>query len=159
MLSQATLDSYVGKHIKDICPVGFHSDSENHCAHFVSHVLGYRFGATCRTMHVGTGTPGSIRVHEVFARCVGVGNWAELPVPLFWGLVFITNAGNVRLAQKQMDNVPKKHIGIFYGGPRTIYHYSNSRRQVVTQTPEQFVNHYPSPHNAMFWGGAPSGTT
>jgi hypothetical protein len=155
MLTEAILQGYLGKHIADICTIGYTSDSDNHCAHFVSHVLGFQFGATCRTMRRGTGTPGSIRVHEVFARCLSVGPWDQLPVPLFWGLVFITNARNVTLAKKTMQNVPRKHIGIFYGGMRTIYHYSNSRRQVVSQTPEQFSHHYPAPDNAMFWGSAP----
>ena len=85
MLLETTLQDYLGQHIRDICPIGYANDSDNHCAHFVSHVLGYQFGATCRTMKRGQGTPGSIRVHEVFARCVGVGRWGELPVPLFWG--------------------------------------------------------------------------
>ena len=155
MLLETTLQDYLGQHIRDICPIGYANDSDNHCAHFVSHVLGYQFGATCRTMKRGQGTPGSIRVHEVFARCVDVGRWDALPVPLFWGLVFITNASNVTLGTQTMSNVPRKHIGIFYGGARTIYHYSNSRHQVVSQTPQQFSNHYPAPDNAMFWGGAP----
>ena len=85
MLLETTLQGYLGQHIRDICPIGYANDSDNHCAHFVSHVLGYQFGATCRTMKRGQGTPGSIRVHEVFARCVDVGRWDELPVPLFWG--------------------------------------------------------------------------
>ncbi|MBE0656387.1 MAG: hypothetical protein IH602_01790 [Bryobacteraceae bacterium] len=155
MLAESTLRAYLGKHISTICPIGFADDGDNHCAHFVSHVLGYQFGATCRTMKRGTGTPASIRVHDLFSHCVSVGKWDELPVPLFWGLVFITRASNVNLKSKVMNNVPRKHVGIFYGGMRTIYHYSNSRRQVVSQTPEQFSNHYSSPDNAMFWGAAP----
>jgi len=155
MITEATLQGYLGKHISQICPIGYAADSDNHCAHFVSHVLGYQFGATCRTMKHGTGTPGSIRVHEVFQKCLSVGNWDDLPTPLFWGLVFITNASGVNLKTKVMANVPRKHIGIFHGGMRTIYHYSNSRRQVVSQTPAEFSGHYPAPHNAMFWGSAP----
>lgn len=155
MLTETTLQGFLGKHISNLCPIGYADDSDNHCAHFISHVLGYQYGATCRTMKHGTGTPGSIRVHEVFARCLSVGRWADLPVPLFWGLVFITNATNVNLTAKTMHNVPRKHIGIFYGGPRTIYHYSNSRRQVVSQTPEEFSRHYSAPDNKMFWGSAP----
>jgi hypothetical protein len=155
MITEAALNSYLGKHISAICAIGYADNGDNHCAHFVSHVLGYQFGTTCRTMKNGTGTPGSIRVHELFARCLSVGKWDELPVPLFTGLVFITNAGNVKVANKQMNNVPRKHVGIFWGGMRRIWHYSNSKRQVVSQTPEEFSHHYPSPDNAMFWGSAP----
>lgn len=155
MLSESTLRGYLGKHIRDICPIGYAADTDNHCAHFVSHVLGYQYGATCRTMKNGQGTPASIRVQELFPRCVSVGTWDQLPVPLFWGLVFITRASNVNLNTKTMQNVPRKHVGIFYGGARTIYHYSNSRRQVVCQSPEEFSRHYSAPDNAMFWGAAP----
>lgn len=155
MLAEATLQSCLGKHISVICPIGFADNGDNHCAHFVSHVLGYQFGATCRTMKRGNGTPASIRVQDLFSRCISAGRWAELPVPLFWGLVFITNASNVNLRAKLMSNVPRKHVGIFYGGMRTVYHYSNSRRQVICQTPEEFSKHYSAPDNAMFWGVAP----
>jgi len=154
-LTDAYLKSFLGKHIRDICALGFAADAENHCAHFVSHVLGFQFKTTCRTMVNGSGTPGSIRVQDVFAHCLQVGNWDDCPVPLFWGLVFITNANNVNIGSKQMVNVPRKHVGIFYGGLRSIYHYSNSQRKVVTQTPDEFSTHYASPDNAMFWGSVP----
>ena len=144
----------LGKHIRDVCPLGYAADTDNHCAHFVSHALGFQFSATCRTMVNGPGTPASIRVQDVFAHCLQVGNWADLPTPLFWGLVFIANARNVNLQNKQMVNIPRKHVGIFFGGLRTIYHYSNSGRQVVSQSPAEFSRHYPAPDNAMFWGSA-----
>jgi len=154
-LTETDLRSLLGKHIRDVCPNGYDSDSDNHCAHFVSHVLGYQFGATCRMMQGGTGTPACIRVQEVMPRCLQIGNWDDLPTPLFWGLVFITKASNVNVQKKTIVNVPRKHIGIFIGGGPTIYHYSNKRRQVVSETPEQFSKHYDPPYNAMFWGSAP----
>jgi hypothetical protein len=155
-LTEATLQALLGKHIRQICPLGYASDSDNHCAHFVSHVLGFVYGVTCKTMVAGgTGTPGSIRVQEIFPKCLQVGNFNSIPSPLFWGLVFITNAKNVNLQNKQMVNVPRKHVGIFIGGMRNIYHYSNANRQVMCQTPAQFSTHYPAPDNAMFWGSAP----
>jgi hypothetical protein len=153
--TEQELGAHLGQHIRDICPIGYVNDADNHCAHFVSHVLGYQFGATCRTMKHGAGTPASIRVQDLFPRCVSVGRWDSLPTPLFGGLVFITNATSVNLAQKVMTNVPRKHVGIFIGGLRNIYHYSNSRRRVVRQTPGEFSRHYPAPDNAMFWGAAP----
>ena len=156
-LTETDLKGLLGKHIRDICPFGFAGDAENHCAHFVSHVLGYQFGANCKMMSPrgGSGTPASIRVQEVFARCLQVGNWDGLPTPLFWGLVFITNAHNVNVQTKSMVNVPRKHVGIFYGGSRTIYHYSNSHHKVVSQTPAEFSTHYRAPDNSMYWGSAP----
>jgi len=152
MITRQFLDGYVGQHIRTICQVGFHGDNHNHCAHFVSHVLGFQFGVTCRGMTPGQGTPGSIRVHEIFSRCFDAGTWAELPFPLATGLVFITNAANVNVQNRTMVNVPRKHVGIFFGGSRDIWHYSNAQRRVVRQAPSQFVNHYSAPDNAMFWG-------
>src|SRR4051812_17898932 len=96
-VNEAALNKFLGKHIREICPIGYADDSDNHCAHFVSHVLGYQFGATCRTMARGAGTSASIRVQDVFSHCLQVGNWDDLPTPLFWGLVFITNAHNVNI--------------------------------------------------------------
>jgi len=151
----AELDKYLGMHIREICGVGFDGDNENHCAHFVSHVLGFRFGATCRMMVHGSGTPASIRVQEIFPRCPAVGRWEDLPAGASTGLVFITNERSVNLSTKSMMNVPRKHVGIFSGPRREIWHYSNSRDQVVRQTPAQFSRHYPAPHNVMFWGTLP----
>jgi hypothetical protein len=155
IVNESSLNTLLGKHIRDICTIGYAADSENHCAHFVSHVLGYKFGATCHTMANGKGTPASIRVQDVFSHCLQVGKWDDIPSPLYWGLVFITNASNVNINAKQMVNVPRKHVGIFIGGMRSIYHYSNSQHKVVTQTPAAFSNHYAAPDNAMFWGSAP----
>ncbi len=153
-ITEGTLVAHLGEHISRICAVGYAADSDNHCAHFVSHMLGYRFGATCATMAHGSGTPASIRVQDLFSHCLQAAAWDARPVPLLWGLVFITNASNVHLAQQRMDNVPRKHVGIYFNYGR-IYHYSNSRRQVVSQTPAEFSRHYPAPDNAMFWGSAP----
>jgi hypothetical protein len=52
-----------------------------------------------------------------------------------------------------MANMPRKHVGLYVAG--WIWHYSNSQRQVLRQTPEQFSHHYPSPDNALFYGSLP----
>ncbi len=147
----ADLQKYEGKHIKDICGNAYHNDSDNHCAHFVSHVLGFSFGLTCKGM-TGKGTKGaSLRVHELFAKCPEVGKLADCKAAAC--LVFITKAGNVNLAQKVMSNVPQKHVGVYVDG--TIWHYSNGRRMVVSQTPEAFSKHYPGAGFALFYGVFP----
>jgi hypothetical protein len=153
MVNATQLNALLGQEITQICSVGYTSKDDNHCAHFLSHVLGYQFGTTCRVMASGQGTPACIRVFQLFERCRNVGRWQDKPVPLFIGLVFITNAGNVHLKTKKMDNVPRKHVGIFLGGD--IWHYSNKLDKVVKQTPAEFVNHYPAPDNAMFYGDLP----
>jgi len=153
MITQQQLDAYVGQTIAGICPNGYTSAADNHCAHFVSHALGYTFGVTCQMMAGGRGPAATLRVQEVFPRCPAVGVWSLRPASLQTCLVFITRASNVNLAAKVMANVPRKHIGIFLNG--FIWHYSNSRGQVVRQTPTQFSTHYPSPDNAMFYGSLP----
>lgn len=155
---EADLNTYLEQHISSICPVGFHGNSDNHCAHFISHVLELRYGITCRSMVHGSGAAASIRVQEIFPHCPRVGTWADLPDTVRTGLVFILNANHVDLQNKGMVNVPRKHVGIFCGDQRNIWHYSNSRNKVVRQTPEQFSRHYREPDNAMFWGELPHGS-
>jgi hypothetical protein len=153
MITQAQLTGYLGKSIGEICPNAYASTHDNHCAHFVSHVLGYHFGATCQVMGNGKALGASLRVQDLFVRCRSVGAWSLRPTALKPCLVFITRAGNVNLSAKTMANVPRKHVGIFADG--FIWHYSNSQQKVVRQTPAQFAQHYPSPDNAMFFGALP----
>ena len=153
LANQLILSTYLDKTIADICPNGYANDADNHGAHFVSHAMGYGFGATCLTMRHGKGFGANIRVQEIFTRCPIVGAWAPRPVTMTTCLVFITNASNVNVAAKVMSSVPQKHVGIYISG--LIYHYSNSQHQVVQQTPEQFSHHYAAPDNAMFYGSLP----
>jgi hypothetical protein len=150
-----SLQALLGKHISQFCPRGYSANSDNHCAHFVSHVLGLKVGATCAIMSSKAGAAASIRVHELFSHCTAVGAWSSLSSVAFCGLVFITNASNVNLGMKTMINVPRKHVGIFLGVTPQIWHYSNSKHKVVCQSPGDFSHHYSSPDNAMFWGQLP----
>jgi len=153
MITVPELDAHLGKHIRDICGNAYAGDNDNHCAHFVSHVLGYHFGVTCQTMGNGNVPGATLRVQELFPRCHSVGAWSLRPASLKSCLVFITRASNVNLATRSMANVPRKHVGIFLDG--FIWHYSNSQQRVVKQLPAQFAYHYPSPDNAMFFGTLP----
>ena len=153
MITQHQLTGYLGKSIADICQNGYTSSHDNHCAHFVSHVLGYTFGVTCKMMGTGNGPAATLRVQELFPRCPSVGVWSLRNASLHTCLVFITRASNVNLAGKVMANVPRKQVGIFLGG--AVWHYSNREHKVVKQTPAQFARHYPAPDNAMFYGSLP----
>ena len=153
MTTQLVLNNFLGKPIGQICLNGYANDADNHCAHFVSHAMGYQFGVTCLTMSRGTSPGANIRVQELFPRCPTVGTWGSRPPTLTSCLVFITRATNVDVANKVMNNVPRKHVGIYVSG--LIYHYSNSQHRVVQQTPEQFSHHYSAPDNAMFYGSMP----
>lgn len=151
-----TLDqllNFEGKNIDAICDCAYHNDADNHCAHFVSHALGFGFGFTCKNM-TGKGDKGaSIRVHEIFPRCPQVGKWSDRPTHLATCLAFVTSAKHVNLANKQMANVPKKHIGIYNAG--NIWHYSNTSDKVVKQSPEQFARHYAGADIEVFYGEIP----
>jgi hypothetical protein len=151
----ADMNALLGKTISEICLCEFHGADFNHCAHFVSHVMKYQFGYTCFAQ-TGKGeaeNKANIRVQEVFPQCRTVGRWDAKPATITAGLVFITAASNVDLANKTMVNVPRKHIGIFI--ETTIWHYSNTRDQVVSQTPDQFSHHYSGRDITMFYGEFP----
>ena len=153
MITQQQLGGYVGKGIAEICQNAYTSHADNHCAHFVSHVIGSKFGTTCRMLGNGQGDAATLRAPQLFARCASVGVWSLRPASLTTCLVFMTRASNVNLAGKVMANAPRTHVGVFAGG--FIWHYSNQHHHVVRQTPSQFARHYPAPDNAMFYGSLP----
>ena len=150
------LDSFLGKNIDQICGNGFVAPDINHCAHFVAHALNLDLGHTCRKQMGGHKPGAALRVQELFAECPEVGVWQvranDKPV-----LAFVTAKANVNLGQKQMANVPKKHVGIFSGG--RIFHYSNGTDKVVADTPEdfhrKFKTTYRDPNLGMWFGTLP----
>ena len=104
MITAPLLDSYLGLHIGRICPNGNASDNDNHCAHFVSHVLSLAFGYTC-----GPSRPACMRVHEIFARCRAPEALDACRSHYGTGILFVTGERNVTLATQTMVNVPRKH--------------------------------------------------
>lgn len=152
-LSTSLLCKYEGKNISSICTNGFTGASENHCAHFVSHVLSLTFGYTCQSQTGKDGNAANLRVHEVFARCPAVGKWSDLGT-LTKCLAFTTYSSSVNLGAKTMANRPKKHIGIYCDG--NIWHYSNTQDKVVKQTPEEFAKHYHGDEFVVFYGTFPT---
>lgn len=134
------LDNALGKRIDDLCPNNFHSLSDNHCAHFVSHMVDLTFSFNCKDFKGGSNPGGNIRVQEIFPECPLVGEWDDRPTgddPL---LVFVTKTSNVDVANKTITNVPQKHIGIFMDGK--VYHYSNSNNAVVDWDPDFFLQEF-----------------
>ena len=138
-ITQAVLAAFEGKHISKICSNGYFVNLDNHCAHFVSHVLGFDFGYTCRQITGKGQTGANVRVHEVFGRCPQVGKWAVHSNPGAH-LVFVTRASHVDLNGKRMANVPQKHVGICLNG--RIWHYSNRLHKVLSQEPGQFMEYF-----------------
>jgi hypothetical protein len=153
VLTQILLDSYLGRHISEVCPNGYADDANNHCAHFVNHVLGLSFGVTC---HRQDGA--NLRVHETFDQSPNTRELNETPVSIE-ALIFISAPQNfIRRPDgaASLSNVPRKHIGLFLDG--VVWHYSNSRRQVIKQILAEFIRHYPSQVNALWVGDLPPGS-
>jgi hypothetical protein len=148
------LEDFLDHPIDDICGNGYVDHTSNHCAHFVSHALGFQFGMNCRKLTDGSSRAANIRVHELFSRCGSVGLW---PPPAFEPvLIFVTAADHVDLAHKTMHNVPNKHVGVFTGG--LVYHYSNAKGKVVRQGVAEFQAHFDKAYGkpqGYFYGTPP----
>lgn len=155
MVTLEQLNQRLGQAISQICPNGYDDSAFNHCAHYVSHVLGFNFGYTCLKAVQGTGPAANLRVHELFERCPQVGKWADRPATVHQCLAFVTAAGNVHLSQKKMDNVPKKHVGIFFAGK--IWNYSNTHSEVRAVSPHDFQHTYHGHDISLFYGTMPAG--
>ncbi len=156
MITTAQLDSWLGKGISEICTNGYADNSLNHCAHFVSHALGLRGGYTCRHATGGRNTGASLRVHEIFGQSSGQVEILQCSNDLT-GLIFVSRSTSFRThgGTPVMANVPKKHIGILAAG--FVWHYSNTRDQVVKQTMSSFLGHYPGQVNSLWYAEPPAG--
>lgn len=161
------LTKVLGKHIKDICGIGYHTASDNHCAHFVSHMMEYHSGAvTCANLTWDLKQASkkknlkgvTLRVDDLFKECPEVGEWDNKKATTKTCLAFITKKSAVNVKTKTMNTIPQKHIGIFCNNK--IWHYSNSKNKVVSQTVEEFKKHYGSSANArksyqLYYGNLP----
>jgi len=146
-LTSEGLSAYEGLSIEDICELGFGDcgDTQNHCAHFVGHVLALNHatnvGLTCAQMtHGGRKQPASgacIRVNEVFNRQSQLAEADEKGC-----LVYITMKSNVtgEGEARVMGQQARKHIGIYLDG--NVWHYGNTRDAVKRQTLADFKKHY-----------------
>ncbi|MCX5688293.1 MAG: hypothetical protein NTV94_00620 [Planctomycetota bacterium] len=148
MITAPLLDSYLGLHIDRICPNGNASDNDNHCAHFVSHVLSLAFGYTCGPSH-----PACMRVHEIFARCRAPEALDACRSNYGTGILFVTGERNVTMATQTMVNVPRKHVGIVCGSD--VWHYSNTQHRVVKQVVDSFLYHYKNQQNGLWLAQPP----
>lgn len=153
-VSLASLQSYVGKAISDICVNGFSSPAQNHCAHFVSHAHGIKLGMLCGDMAFNTKKTGaSIRCDEIYNRLVVKGPWGDRPVVSDGLLIFVLSARNVM--GETMVNVPQKHVGIHFGG--SVYNFSNSQYKIVVDASveafhNKFKHSYAGADIALFFG-------
>ncbi|MCK4708210.1 MAG: hypothetical protein KAU21_06290, partial [Gammaproteobacteria bacterium] len=132
------LNSYIGKHISKICPSMIAKiNSQNHCAHFVSHALDiHKPGtASCKTFTLNDKVNDEvknsfIRVNEIFNNCYKRGPWDPPPAEESFLLIFATRESNINSTTTpiSMNEHPVKHIGIYHKGQ--VWHYSNSSRMI-----------------------------
>ena len=147
------LPMYLGKNIKDICTNSYINDAESHCAHFVSHVLGYTFGFRCKGMTgKGSGTGATIRVENIFKNCMAVSEWADRAQGNC--LAFVIDSRHVHLLTKTMVKAGQKHVGIFCN--EKIYNYSNSTEKVVATKADIFKKFYKGDSIKVYYGTFPS---
>lgn len=119
-----SLTEYLGKKIDQLCPFSLGKDSsQNHCAHFVSHVMEYEFAeTTCKNLtdadKLLDGKGAVIRVDDIFNITPMFGRWTDKPLYLTSCLIFATNSGNMEWGdcRRKMKNGQKKHVGIFLDG-------------------------------------------
>lgn len=156
-VSLSDLMAYVGKGIADICPNGFTSSSQNHCAHFVSHALDIQIGMLCGDMEYATRRTGaSIRCDELYNGLTLKGPWDKKPVADDGLLIFVLSARNI--VSGRMLNVPQKHVGIHFGGQ--VFNFSNSQHKVIADPSveafhKKFKGAYAGKDISLFYGVAP----
>ena len=135
-LPRPVLEGYVGQTVDQICDCGFGrpGDEHNHCAHFVSHVMGYTFGAVCTQMVRRTpaneGRGRTIRVNDIFNNCPVRGTWDSKPETLHHCLIFaVHRQGVLATTPVTISSQRRKHVGIYLNG--SCYNYHNNRNEGV----------------------------
>lgn len=149
----AGLSLSLGKNIGQICQFSLGKvNSHNHCAHYVSHMMGYEFqGPTCKNFtwddKQKSEKGASIRVDDIFKKCVTTGLLSDKPAAMTECLIFVTLASNVTKVGPKlvMGNNPRKHIGILSQGK--VWNYSNTNNKVVSDLTESFKSKFTRAYN------------
>jgi len=135
-------------HISKICPFSIaKNNSENHCAHYVSHMMGYELqGPTCKNATWADkqkkARGATIRVNDLFNTSLATGFLSSKPAALTECLIFVTLASNIKTIGNKlvMHTHPKKHVGILSQG--MVWNYSNSHNKVVSDMVSTFQHKF-----------------
>lgn len=138
----------LNKSIDVLCPFSIGKNrSQNHCAHYVSHIMGYEFaGPTCKNFTWADkqkpAKGATIRVDDLFKLSLNVDLLANKPTTLTECLIFVTLDSNVKKISNKlvMGNHPRKHIGILYQG--NVWNYSNTNNRVVSDLLATFITKF-----------------
>ena len=136
--------------IDKLCPFSLGKDNaRNHCAHYVSHIMGYELpGPSCKNFtwadkqKIPIGA--TIRVDDLFKASPQTDFLKNKPAAITECLIFVTLASNmVKVGSKyEMKNQPKKHIGILSQGK--VWNYSNTHNKVVADLLSVFQTKFSS---------------
>lgn len=139
----------IGKTVEEFCgKYGSKGDDDNHCAHYVSHVLGLRIPGAALCSNVGDNTWGyenrrngyCVRVNQIFNSCSNRMFWPEeTPTgKCFW---VATIPGNILTRDPlTIGTHRRKHIGIYMDGQ--VYQYSNTIDKVAVKSVAQLQHLY-----------------
>lgn len=138
------LSESLDKSINSICPFSIgENSSQNHCAHYVSHMMNYQLGGvTCKNFtwddKQKEGEGATLRVDDVFKNSSQTGVLSEKPATITECLIFVTLASNISTVGGKlvMGNHPRKHIGILTEG--NVWNYSNTNNKVVCDSLSAF---------------------
>jgi len=147
LTSPPSLTPFTGKKIGEICSFSLgKNNTQNHCAHFVSHVMEYEFSETCKnftfTDKQAAGKGATIRVERLFNVSPEIDIWTKRPLTLMACLIFVTISSNVRQHGSQliMGDNPRKHVGIYNNG--TVWNYSNTHNKVMADPEKLFIDKF-----------------
>jgi hypothetical protein len=148
-----TIGLSLNKKISDLCPFSIaKNNGQNHCAHYVSHIMGYEFsGPTCKNFSWAdkqlTAKGATIRVDDLFSRSPEVGLLSAKVASLTECLIFVTISSNVTTVGTSlvMGNHPRKHVGVLSGGK--VWNYSNTQNKVVADLLAAFQTKFTSAYS------------
>jgi hypothetical protein len=146
-ITAADLTAQTGKTVAQFCDCGYTDMGQNHCAHFVSHVLDIEVGLRCGSMAWATRGRGvSLRVNEVFNYCTVRGRWddaGQVPAEVAGFnafLMFATISDNIASGEGvlTMGSHHHKHVGIHRDG--TVWNFStyDDHPRVISETAAGF---------------------
>jgi hypothetical protein len=145
-IGKDVLNSYLGKSVEEFC-TKYNDHNDNHCAHFVGHVLGLQFQHCALCSNVGLSikyaeraTGYCIRVDQIFKQCANRGYWDDKKNEDVCFVVATIASVIDSESSITLNNGPNKHIGILLDG--RVYNYSNSHDQVVAKSIHEFKRHY-----------------
>jgi hypothetical protein len=144
------LEPYLGKSVVDFCgKYGSVGDSENHCAHFVSHVLQLRIPGAALCSNVGGSSYTyaerragfCVRVNQVFNSCSNRARWDDNNLPTDVCFIVATLEENIQSENPlTIGAMSRKHIGFYSGGH--VYNYGNTQDKVRKTPLADFKRHY-----------------